>query len=324
MESMPPIPAVEVDYTAAAMRERDTRSLRLTIRGLCFACGLAACAASSAKGPITSPTTTEITHCASNEPPFAAIERLATTTEPVRVLVYGQSISEQSWWSKTKAWLERTYPNGRLIMENHAHGGCSSQCLIGHEPFSLDGSQRNRLPEDVFAFKPDLIIFHVYGDHVDYGYIMKAFREGCAAFDDYRTWDGKDVPQVHCSPEQQAQSVDFRPPEVLVQNDWIPAREPPACSPEPSATAEDWSCYMNVRVIPEQIARYGYRLQDNFRGWPAYIKSHDLDPPTLLAPDGNHLGDPLGTDVMAALTIPHLCNVRVAPASRPPAPGPGG
>jgi hypothetical protein len=81
------------------------------------------------------------------------------------------------------------------------------------------------------------------------------------------------------------------------------------CAAEPSATKQDWSCYMNVRVIPEQIARYGYRLQDNFRGWPAYIASHRLDPETLLAPDHNHLGDPLGTDVMAALTIPQLCYV---------------
>lgn len=109
-----------------------------------------------------------------DHPPFKAIERQATTGDEVRILVYGQSISEQSWWSATKSWLEQQYPNGNLVMEEHARGGCSSACLVGHEPWFLDGQQHNRLAEDVFSWKPDLVIFHVYGDHVDYGYIMAA------------------------------------------------------------------------------------------------------------------------------------------------------
>jgi hypothetical protein len=79
-------------------------------------------------------------NCAGVGPPghrvFRAIEKLATTRDEVRVLVYGQSISEQAWWSKTKAWLEATYPNGKLTMEDHARGGCSSQCLVGRTSWS--------------------------------------------------------------------------------------------------------------------------------------------------------------------------------------------
>ena len=113
---------------------------------------------------------------AADHPAFEAIKKLATTDEEVRVLVYGQSISEQAWWRDTKRWLEETYPNGKLVMEEHARGGCSSQCLIGHVPWHQDGAQYNRLPADVFAWKPELVIFHVYGDHIDYGYLMMGLQ----------------------------------------------------------------------------------------------------------------------------------------------------
>jgi hypothetical protein len=256
-------------------------------------------------GPILQPPV----HCgdvvAAEHPAFAAIKRLASTQQEVRVLVYGQSISMQAWWTQTERWLKDTYPNGKLVMENHAHGGCSSQCLIGHEPYSLDGSQRNRLPEDVFAWKPDLILFHVYGDHIDYGYIMRAFSEGCAAFDNYQTWDGKVIPAVRCTPEQRALSQDFRKPEVLVQGDFVISAQQVLCPAQP--TTAQFGCFMNNVILPEQTERYMYRLQDNFHAFPDYIARHHLDPSTLIMRDQTHLSEPAGTDVMFALTVPHLC-----------------
>jgi hypothetical protein len=242
---------------------------------------------------------------AADHPGFAAIKRLATTKSEVRVLVYGQSISLQAWWTKTQEWLQRTYPNGKLIMENHAHGGCSSQCLIGHDAFYLDNSRYNRLPEDVFAWKPDLIIFHVYGDHVDYGYIMQGFTQGCAAFDAYKTYDGKEVPEVHCTDEQRAISADYKTPEVLVQNDFVASDKPVACPQTQSP--DNWDCFMNDEIIPENVAKYHYTLQDNFHEWPGYITAQHIDPNTLLMPDMTHLTEPAGTDVMFAMTVPHLC-----------------
>lgn len=248
-------------------------------------------------------------HCgdviAAEHPAFEAIKRLATTRREVRVLVYGQSISMQAWWTRTQRWLKDTYPSGKLVMENHAHGGCSSQCLIGHEPYFLDGAQRNRLPEDVFAWNPDLIIFHVYGDHVDYGYIMRGFAEGCAAFDDYRTWDGKLIPEVQCTPEQRMLSAGYRKPEVLVQGDFVISDKQVSCPATP--TTEQFDCFMNNRILPEQVNRYMYRLQDNFHQFPDYIASHHLDPSTLIMRDATHLAEPQGTDVMFSLTVPHLC-----------------
>lgn len=242
---------------------------------------------------------------AAAHPPFEAIKRLATTQEEVRILVYGQSISEQAWWSKTKTWLQQTYPGKKLVMEEHARGGCSSQCLIGHEPWSVDGEQYNRLPEDVFAWKPDLIIFHVYGDHVDYGYIMRAFKEGCSAFEDYLTYDDQSVPEVQCTEEQWELQEGYEAPEVLVQNDFVISDEPVECPEDPDTS--NWECFMNESVIPELVSENDYTLQDNFHDWPKYIRDHKLDPETLIQDDETHLTEPAGTDVMFNLTIPHLC-----------------
>lgn len=239
--------------------------------------------------------------------PFEAIEKLATTQDEVRILVYGQSISEQAWWSKTKAWLQQTYPGKKLVMEEHARGGCAAQCLIGRARWFLDGEQYNRLPEDVFAWKPDLIIFHVYGDHVDYGYIMRGFKEGCDAFENYRSSDGAMVPQVRCTPAQRQMSQGYEAPEVLVQSDFMNTAEPKQCPDAP--TPADWDCFMNEALIPVQVAEHGYTLQDNFHDWPKYIRDNGLDPEALIQEDDTHLTEPAGTDVMFALTIPHLCYV---------------
>jgi hypothetical protein len=158
----------------------------------------------------------------------------------------------------------------------------------------------------VFAFKPDLIIFHVFGDHVDYGYIMRAFASGCAAFDDYRTHDGHDVPNVHCTAEQRALEHGYKAPEVLVQNDFITSATARSCPSEP--TRADWDCFMNESIIPNEIATHHYRLQDNFHAWPRLIAEREIDPRTLLQPDMTHLSDPVGTDLMFELTIEQLCD----------------
>ncbi|MET0344267.1 MAG: hypothetical protein ABW252_24845 [Polyangiales bacterium] len=241
---------------------------------------------------------------AADHAPFRAIQKLATTDEEVRVLVYGQSISEQGWWEKTKQWLEQTYPNGKLVMEEHARGGCAAQCLIGNARWS-DGQQHNRLPEDVFAWKPDLVIFHVYGDHNDYQYVMEGLKSGCAAFDDYKTFDGQSVPQVRCTDAQRAMSQGYRAPEVLVQNDFV--NKTPAASCPDTPNASQWDCYMNDKIIPEVVAKHGYVLQDNFHAWDDAARAEGVDPKATIDADETHLSEPAGTDVMFDLTVPHLC-----------------
>jgi hypothetical protein len=241
-------------------------------------------------------------------PAFASIERLANTRDEVRILVFGQSISEQAWWWQTRDWLREIYPDGNLVMEEHASGGCAAQCLIGREAWSLDGSRYNRLPEAVFSWRPQLVIFHAYGDDVDYSYIAKGLKHGCSAFDDYEAAQGRDAPSVRCTPEQRAISQGYVAPEVLVQNDFMASDIAYEC---PLArTKSNWHCFMNEHVIPREVAKYGYRLQDNFHRWPAYIAQRGIDPKTLLQPDNTHLAEPEGTDLMFLMTAPHLCYAR--------------
>jgi hypothetical protein len=93
---------------------------------------------------------------------------LATSTPQqrnrVRVLFYGQSITEQDWWKQVAEDLRRRFPNADLQIENRAVGGFASQLL-------------SRVAEhDIPAFYPDLVIFHVYGAHDKYEEILRLIR----------------------------------------------------------------------------------------------------------------------------------------------------
>jgi len=82
----------------------------------------------------------------------------------VRILFYGQSITEQDWWKQVAEDLRRRFPNADLVIENKAVGGFASQLL-------------SRLAEhDLPAFYPDLVIFHVYGGNNEYEQILRLIR----------------------------------------------------------------------------------------------------------------------------------------------------
>jgi hypothetical protein len=98
---------------------------------------------------------------------------LATSTPQkrnhVRILFYGQSITEQKWSNQVADDLRRRFPNADLEIENRAIGGFSSQVLI------------RPAEHDVYPFNPDLVIFHVYGAHTDYEEIIKRIRSRTTA-----------------------------------------------------------------------------------------------------------------------------------------------
>ena len=82
----------------------------------------------------------------------------------VRVLFYGQSITEQDWWKRVAEDLRRRFPDADLEIENKAVGGFASQIL-------------SRVAEhDIPGFYPDLVIFHVYGAHDKYEEILRLIR----------------------------------------------------------------------------------------------------------------------------------------------------
>ncbi|MDB5332193.1 MAG: hypothetical protein JWP03_3344 [Phycisphaerales bacterium] len=97
---------------------------------------------------------------------------LATSTPEhrnhVRVLFYGQSITEQEWSKQVAEDLRRRFPNADLEIENRAIGGFASQLLI------------RPAEHDLYPFYPDLLIFHVYGANQEYEQIIKSARSRTA------------------------------------------------------------------------------------------------------------------------------------------------
>lgn len=95
----------------------------------------------------------------------AAIEK----RNPVRILFYGQSITEQDWWKLVKNDLKQRFPLATLEIENRAIGGHSSERLC------------KTAEADLYPFYPDLVIFHVYGAHDHYEEIIRRIRERTTA-----------------------------------------------------------------------------------------------------------------------------------------------
>jgi hypothetical protein len=234
-----------------------------------------------------------------SRPPLEAIKRLATTQEEVRILVYGQSISEGTWWLDVRDWLLEQYPNGNLVMEEHARGGCAAQCLIGREPWFLDGQTENRVPEDVFAWEPDLILFHVFGRHDDYESLVRGFATGCAGFADHP------VATARCQGSQLF--PEYEPPEILLQtyhrlDDLDHTAVLPMLPPIPEG---EWDYWMSTSWIPGVSERHGAQVVDIWNPWGDYLREHELGAADLLV-DDEHPNE-AGNQLLAALTKPALC-----------------
>ena len=82
----------------------------------------------------------------------------------VRILVYGQSISEQEWWLEVRRTVENRFPDARVIMENKAIGGFSTQYLF------------KTIEMDVSSFYPDLVLLHIYGNNDYYEDVLRTIR----------------------------------------------------------------------------------------------------------------------------------------------------
>lgn len=87
----------------------------------------------------------------------------------VRILVYGQSISEQEWWLEVKRTVGERFPDANLIMENIAVGGFSTQYLF------------KTVEMDISSFYPDLVLLHIYGGIKDYETVLSTIRSRTTA-----------------------------------------------------------------------------------------------------------------------------------------------
>jgi hypothetical protein len=180
----------------------------------------------------------------------------------VKVLFYGQSITEQRWSNLVADDLKRRFPNANLIIENRAIGGFASQLLV------------KTAEMDLYPFYPDLLIFHVYGSHIEYENIIKRVRERTTA-------------------------------EVLIQTDHITKDDQIDEETDSSKlTPKSWDAFMNHSFLPGTARKYGAELLDQRTLWIHYLKDNHLHAADLLK-DGVHL-NAHGEFLMAEFVKAHL------------------
>ena len=160
----------------------------------------------------------------------------------VRVLFYGQSITEQKWTKLVEQDLRRRFPHANLVIENRALGGFASQMLV------------KTAETDLYPFQPDLLIFHVYGAHDKYENIIRHTRE--------RTTAEILMQTDHVT----------KPADLTEETD--AAKLPPA--------GRHWDAFMNHNHLPALAKRYGAELCDQRALWKTYLTENKLEPKALL------------------------------------------
>lgn len=191
--------------------------------------------------------------------------RLATSTpthrNTVRILFYGQSITKQEWWLEVVRNLQKQFPYANLIVENRAIGGFDSPLLV------------RTAEHDLYPFYPDLMIFHVYGDHTNYETIIANTR--------HRTTS-----------------------EILIASDhidWLPTET----EREDSDQLRRYRWHNNHAHWLETIAtKYGCEFVDVRSAWKQHLERHTLPAEALLS-DDRHLNQQ-GNQIMANLITNHI------------------
>ncbi len=160
----------------------------------------------------------------------------------VRILFYGQSITEQGWVVEVERNLRRTFPHADLVIENRALGGFPSQRLV------------KTAETDVYSFYPDLLVFHAYGAHDKYADLIQRVRERTTA-------------EIMIQTDHVTHDSDFT---EQTQRDLVRIDSSP------------WSEFMNQRWLPEVADRFQTGLCDPRAVWKRYLKHYGLAPSALL------------------------------------------
>ncbi len=160
----------------------------------------------------------------------------------VRILFYGQSITEQGWWKLVVDDLRARFPHANLVVENRALAGFSSQLLV------------RTAETDLYSFQPDLLIFHVYGAHDKYEDIIRRVRE--------RTCAEILIQTDHV----------VRPADLTEETD--PAKVP--------IQSGKWDAFINHNWLPSLAKKYSAELCDQRTIWKRYLTDHGLEPKALL------------------------------------------
>lgn len=186
----------------------------------------------------------------------------------VRILFYGQSITDSDWPRIVGERLRRQYPLANIVIENRAISGYHSAMLS------------KTAEADLYPFYPDLVIFHDYGDPGPYEDMIRRIRE--------RTTADILIATDHIAPRV-GEKVD----EVV-----DPAK---LTAPKPGGHDAAWRSYV---FLPGLAKKYGAELADVRTLWKHYLKDHKLSPSDLLY-DDLHL-NAHGIYLMSEIILAHL------------------
>jgi hypothetical protein len=174
----------------------------------------------------------------------------------LKVLFYGQSITRSGWDKAVVEHWHQKYPNTVFEVQNRALGGFSSKQLV------------RTTEQDIAAFYPDLIIFHVYGDHRAYEQIIRIFRSQTAADIIVQTDHGEVLPDVPCSEGLQ-----------------LTLRRQPGCTGLLWVRQRSWYDEMSYHKIPGLAKKYGLAVEPQRAWWRDYLLRTHTDAQSLLADD---------------------------------------
>jgi hypothetical protein len=200
------------------------------------------------------------------------IIRTSTPTNPkvLKVLFYGQSITRSGWHNAVVAHWREKYPNTVFVVENRALGGFASQYLV------------RTTEQDIAAFYPDLIIFHVYGDHHSYEKILRMFRSLTAADVILQTDHGDGLPDPPCAEGLQ-----------------LSLQRKLGCAGMLWVHQRLWHDEMSYHKIPALARKYGMAVEPQRIWWREFLLQKQVDPRSMLMSDGLHPNEK-GKELIAA------------------------
>jgi hypothetical protein len=141
-------------------------------------------------------------------------------------------------------------------VQNRALGGFASQSLV------------RTTAQDVAAFYPDLIIFHVYGDHRAYEKILRMFRSLTAADVILQTDHGDVLPDMPCT---EGLSLSLYRKSGCVGILWVHQRL--------------WHDEMSYHKIPALGKKYGMAVEPQHQWWRDYLLRMRIPADSLLRDD---------------------------------------
>jgi hypothetical protein len=181
-----------------------------------------------------------------------------TNHKVLKVLFYGQSITRGGWHKLVVAHWREKYPNTVFVVQNRALGGFASQVLV------------RTTEQDIAAFYPDLIIFHVYGDHHAYEKILRMFHSLTAADVILQTDHGEVLPDPPCAEGLQ-----------------LSLHREPGCAGVLWVHQRSWYDEMSYHKIPAFANEYGMAVEPQRKWWRDYLLQTHVDPQSMLM-DGLH------------------------------------